>query len=120
MKHRVADLDGALLDAAAGMAEGDRHPNYWRDPEDGSCWVRPGREEWAPSSRWDQGGPIIERERIMLVPQVTEFHGIAVNKTVLSWLACVPPRTYGAPGETPLIAAMRAYVASKFGAEVDL
>lgn len=107
MKHKVSELEGALLDAAVAMAEGDRLPDYWRDPDDGTCWLRPGREEWNPSDRWDQGGPIIERERLELR-----------NDASGGW-NCMGNGCYGA-GPTPLIAAMRAYVASKLGAEVEL
>lgn len=56
-----------------------------------------------PSSRWEQGGPIIERERI----------GGG------GWLACDhlnPPLS----GPTLLIAAMRCYVANKPGPRVEV
>ncbi|WP_240690340.1 phage protein NinX family protein [Burkholderia cepacia] len=72
--------------------------------------------DWAPSVDWTQGGPIIERARIQIVPQ---------NVNHLRWSAYMdeglrpgkfPVEQYG---ETLLIAAMRAYVASKFGDEVE-
>lgn len=111
MKHKVCELDGQLLDAAVAKAKGDALPDFWRDPDDGTCWARPGREEWAPSSRWDQGGPIIERERITIGP--------AMGRD--GWWAGEPRnRINDGYGHTPLIAAMRAYVASKFGEEIEL
>ena len=55
------------------------------------------------SKDWAQGGPIIERELIAI-------HG--------DWKATLGEGTYEGP--TPLIAAMRCYVASKLGAEVDV
>lgn len=110
MKHKTAELTGALLDAAVAMAEGDRLPDYWRDPGDGTPWLRPGREEWHPSERWDQGGPIIERERI----------SITAAPLMSDWIARTPEAMRYQLGPTPLIAAMRAYVAAKLGAEVDL
>ncbi len=68
------------------------------------------------SSDWAQGGPIIEQE--------AGTFGIASNdqsfEQVSYW--CEMGRTitrYRMSGPTHLIAAMRAYVASKFGAEVD-
>jgi hypothetical protein len=60
-----------------------------------------------PSTDWTQGGPIIERERINLEP----FKNINGEQ-------------WSADGEwdspTPLVAAMRCYVASKLGDEVDV
>ena len=127
MKHKTTELTGALLDAAVAKAEGpDLLPDYWRDPEDGSCWMRPGREEWKPSTDWSQGGPIIERERI----------GLECGHEDGQWLAALPasramrdgPNDWDQYdkaegwqiGPTPLVAAMRCYVASKFGEEVEL
>lgn len=73
---------------------------------------------WRPSVDWSQGGPLIERERIWL----SDGEG-TYEKYV--WVASCPPhvdfsngRGLVQEGPTPLIAAMRAYVASKFGKEV--
>ena len=62
-----------------------------------------------PSTNWSQGGPIIERENIALYP-----HG---DGTYEAEVFLNPKR--GA-GPTPLIAAMRCYVASKLGDEVEI
>ena len=62
-----------------------------------------------PSEDWAQGGPIIERENIALYP-----HG---DGTYEAEVFLNPKR--GA-GPTPLIAAMRCYVASKLGDEVEV
>lgn len=69
-----------------------------------------GQIGYEPSTNWAQGGPIIERERIMLSP----LHESS------EWSALSGCRTKGAKGPTPLIAAMRCYVASKLGDEVDV
>lgn len=69
-----------------------------------------GQTDYAPSSRWEQGGPIIERERIAL-----ELGGW--------WHAVIDKDRDGVwvgDGPTALIAAMRAFVASKLGEEIDL
>jgi hypothetical protein len=119
MKYRVADLEGALLDAAVALAEGDALPNFWRDPEDGTCWSRPGREEWKPSERWDQGGPIIERERITVT--LDDADGLQWFASVGAWMCHdLVVGEFSATGATPLIAAMRAYVASRFGEEAEI
>ena len=59
-----------------------------------------------PSTNWSHGGPIIERE------------GIAIGKSWEGWKAFT--ETSGGEGPTPLIAAMRCYVASKLGDEVEI
>ena len=59
------------------------------------------------SSNWAQGGPIIERERFVIEPWG------------LHWVASVS-RCILHHGPTPLIAAMRCYVASKMGDEIDI
>lgn len=63
---------------------------------------------WSPSTFWAQGGPIIEREKIG-----TRYTGFewSAGWHVVEGRFC---------GPTPLIAAMRCYVASKLGDEVDI
>ena len=98
MKHKISSLEGALLDAAVAKAEtGDSQvPGTFR-----------------PSTEWNDGGPIIERERISIV------HG-----GMGDWHAFMGDPQEGVAGDgeglSPLIAAMRAYVASKFGDKVEL
>ena len=62
------------------------------------------------STDWSQGGPIIERERI------------SANREVLAheWLACTYDTRIARSGPTALIAAMRCYVASVLGDEVEI
>lgn len=63
-----------------------------------------------PSTRWAEGGPIIERERISLsATPSADFHARTVT---------FPPVYLSGP--TPLIAAMRCYVASKLGDDIDI
>lgn len=65
--------------------------------------------------KWEHGGPIIERELICLDCQ---FDADVWN----AWTPAPEQETgeVSATGETPLIAAMRCYVASKLGDEVNL
>lgn len=65
---------------------------------------------YTPSTNWAQGGPIIEREKINL-----------------GWVFCDGREFWTATmylaeseGSTPLIAAMRCYVASKLGDEIEI
>lgn len=60
------------------------------------------------SSDWASGGPLIEREGICTVR----------DDAASPWGAGIPGIAF-ADGPTPLMAAMRAYVASKFGDEVE-
>lgn len=65
---------------------------------------------YAPSNNWAQGGPIIEREKLCIVPQFPSGWAATSDN------AKDPIEI----GPTPLIAAMRAYVASKLGEEVEV
>jgi hypothetical protein len=68
---------------------------------------------WQPWRNWAQGGPIIEREGIDL--NFSACEGTSGEE----WdAACEVNRVFGGP--TPLIAAMRCYVASKVGDVVDI
>lgn len=102
---KVAELEGALLDYWVARAEGWtlEDESLWRD-ERGKAMNLYWR--WNPSNNWAHGGPIIEREQIELTRAGNE------------WAAYVPGMR-GAYGPAVLIAAMRAYVASKFGDTVE-
>lgn len=113
-KHKVAELEGALLDAAVARAENktlerDEHGNLYAKKH----FYSDKATGWSPSRWWEQGGPIIEREAIALYPPLcVGDYG--------EWEATVCGKDQGEKGATPLIAAMRAYVASKLGEEVEL
>ena len=69
-------------------------------------------ECWEPTRNWKQGGALIEREEI----------GFAKYGPNGSWKAVIGETPRGSPfyGPTPLIAAMRCYVASKMGDVVEV
>lgn len=72
---------------------------------------------FAPSTNWSHGGPIIERETIGL-----EWGPRLREQEWLAWTPA-PEQTAGeahAYGPTPLIAAMRCFVASKLGDEIEV
>jgi hypothetical protein len=98
MRTRTNDLEGAALDRAVALAEG-------RTTES--------QNEFAPSTNGALAGEIIDREDIWLAQRDDQ------------WLACIyADDSYKAAhqgtGPTPLIAAMRAFVISKFGDDIDL
>ena len=103
---KTSELSGPALDWAVAKCEGVING----DDLDIGFVLESG---YAPSTNWSQGGPIIEREQIWLQPEIgKEGCGNA-------WYA-VSMHNTDAYGPTPLIAAMRCYVASKLGDEVDV
>lgn len=68
---------------------------------------------YSPSTYWSQGGPIIERESISVIPFDDRWEARCAS-------SLTPARFMERRGPTPLIAAMRCYCASKFGDEVDV
>jgi hypothetical protein len=97
---KTIDLTGAALDWAVAKCEGSAYH--------GPAWTK-------YSTDWSQGGPIIEREDIGLRRGYSDDGGFD------GWVAQVwTQTTVFEDGPTPLIAAMRCYVASKFGDEIDV
>lgn len=102
---RVAELEGAQLDWAVLVALGYRHSS-------GPWWMKPGAEmikdyAFAPSSDWNAVGPIMERE--------ITAHGRNPDGSV--WAHC---GNRVGEGSGLLLAAMRAFVASKLGDVVEV
>lgn len=100
---KTNELTGDALDWAVAKCE--KYPmGIWYD----ECELPMIRDdevpEWQPSTNWSQGGPIIEREGL----------------TLDQWDDYPRWRSGNSYGKTPLIAAMRCYVASKLGDEIDL
>jgi hypothetical protein len=101
MKTKTSELTGAALDWAVAQIESGAGPDKAEKQ-----WRYFGRT-FHPSTDWAQGGPIIEREYIWL--EINEGQCYA-HKNGLEFYE----------GDTPLIAAMRCYVASKLGDEVEV
>lgn len=108
---KVSELIGKQLDywvAKSEIAHWDKQTkaSYTEN------WISGYLSTHAPSTNWLDGGRIIEREAIALCK-------IEMPETV--WLADITRESRElarAGGETPLEAAMRCYVESKFGNEV--
>ena len=103
---KASEMQGVALDwlvAKAGMEDfGFVAGEFFISGED---------DPYHPSTNWAQGGPIIERERIHLAHSHAKGH----------WVAFIANSEFGNVfGPTPLVAAMRCYVASKLGDEVVL
>lgn len=97
MKIKTSELTGPALDWAVTECE-----QFVEDV-------------FEPSENWADGGPIIERENIALEPMTHDEHGDG-------WLATrvEGPAICMEFGSTMLIAAMRCYVVSHLGEEVEI
>lgn len=117
---KTSELQGAALDWAVALCQ-----NVECDEDEKPIWFEHDGADaqrclYSPSTDWAQGGTIIAREGFSRI--VTNLgHGYTVSKKqvttvdddeVIRWV-------HGA-GSTILIAAMRCYVASKLGDEVDV
>ena len=107
MKMKTNELTGRALDWAVAKCEDEEVSLVKGQLE--TRWTDNG---WKPSTDWAQGGPIIERE------------GMQVKKHASNWIALPTNAEFSEEayqeGDTPLIAAMRCYVAFKLGDEVDV
>ena len=109
MKIKTSDLTGAALDWAVATCEGIVCTTW-----EGAV-LDQFNNPVMYSDDWGIAGPLIERELISLDCQfdVNEWH---------AWTPA-PEQETGearAVGDTPLIAAMRCYVASQLGDEVEI
>lgn len=115
---KTSELIGPVLDWAVAKCEGaeelwyDTVATYWMKLKDKDIALAKGwAQSYQPSTDWSQGGPIIEREKICVsCPSTGDFWDARLHK--------FPPEY--TRGLTPLIAAMRTYVASKLGDEVEI
>lgn len=104
MKIKTNKLTGAALDWAVAKCEGTLPASY-------DDWT----QTWPHySTDWAQGGPVIEREQIGVGPRP---EGSIWPE---AWLAASDADDAMFWGPTPLIAAMRCYVTSKLGDEVEV
>ena len=108
---KTNELHGAALDYAVAKCVGVEFTYEDHPAHELICFKY--------STDWSQGGPIIERELIGIERCIHagEYHGWRALKDY-PFDASVPEETTW--GETPLIAAMRCYVASKLGDEVEI
>lgn len=127
MKTKTAELTGEALDFAVAKCEAYQYRYPWRQELDYRAW-KSMKSAWGMhpdySSDYAAGGQIMDREKLSteydahweLDPADPEDNGER-------WLART--NTYYAAafshyGPTRLVAAMRCYVASKLGEEIDL
>ena len=117
---KVVDAIGAQLDWMVAKADENLYPKGDVRLLDGKVFTieagdyeRSDRwQRYNPSTDWAQGGTIIDRERIT----IRQWTGMPIIHAYMPqdnapWLS---------DGASPLIAAMRCYVASKLGDELDV
>lgn len=95
---KTTDLQGAALDWAVAKAEG--------------IHLIVDFTQYKPSTDWMQGGPIIAREWISTTNGNDEWLAEIATDCADGYLSAIGP--------TPLVAAMRCYVASKLGDDVEI
>jgi hypothetical protein len=105
MKIKTSDLTGPALDWAVRKTLRLGSSNEYVEARDNY------------STCWNKGGPIIEREKIDCI---ADPNGKDVWRGQLYTSRLQGQRVVRAYGTTPLVAAMRCYVASRLGDEVDV
>ena len=110
MKIKTDELQGSALDWAVAKCE--KVDDYILYESFMTRWTDDEGDTYRYSTDWAQGGPIIERE------------GIHIKKHPSDWIALPYDSVFSEEayqqGPTPLIAAMRCYVATKLGDEVEI
>ena len=131
MKTKTSELTDKALDFAVAKAK--RWVNYPTDSVERGQWWHTGKklgyehnrihaDSFNPSTDWSHGGTIIEREGI----SIRFNHKQANCWEAFIWtptqhdLTEVDSMEYNSYGLNPLIAAMRCFVASKLGDEVEV
>ena len=104
---KVSTLIGPALDWAVAKCEGETQIVQFSP-------LASSKHYYAPSRKWAQGGPIIEWE----IDQISRYETYPDYRA--DRFATDDYEDCHAIGPTMLIAAMRCYVASKLGDEVDI
>ena len=124
MLIKTNELIGTALDWAVELAKGTHWSGngyfVFKNP-DGTTRIFERKPEWRYSTDWSQAGPIIEREGIATAHfnygdgQTKEWRAEILDGG--GYFASIE---FTHTGPTPLIAAMRCFVASKLGDEVEI
>lgn len=118
---KTQDIQGKALDYLVAKCEGLKTETW----HTGAITVlfpdAPRFVAFNPSTNWGHGGPIIEREGLCVGrrQQADPAYCPLNDPRTICW-ARTTPGGYLSYGPTPLIAAMRCYIASKMGDVVDV
>lgn len=124
MKVKTSELIGAALDWSVleALKPDLKHPERAGistfGPLFGKGYKYPswGSTKYAPSRDWKEGGPIIDRDKICTIHYESDENG---NPCEPGWTAYIW-REFPMHGPTALVAAMRCFVTSRLGDEVDV
>ena len=107
MKIKVSNATNTQLDWLVTDLENLKRygPKDWLEQRPRAIGCR-----W--STNWEQGGPIIEREGITIARRGKYLYS--------AWGAVLNDFEFDEEGSTPLVAAMRCYVAFRLGDEVEI
>jgi hypothetical protein len=121
VKLKTSELQGETLDRMVAKCEGIEV----RQVE--GVLVDPLGLQFSPSIDWSYGGMVIEREKIGVwwATHYVDEDGVEYGNHWYAEVGCTDENADSrycgvADGPTPLIAAMRCYVASKLGDEVEV
>lgn len=121
MKIKTKTLSGIALDWLVAKCEGKVEQGVYGTPELSESGLHLHycdvllSHPYSPSTDWAEGGPLIQRERMEVMP--------CMDVLVEKWIAshCLRQSKWSQEcGPTPLIAVMRAFCCSKLGDEVDI
>lgn len=123
MQIKTGELTGAALDWAVTTIVCPDALRYgvqdWREQRRGAVKYGEFLYRWHQS--WAQSGPIIEREQIDVFCRPTgSKYSEEPDWASAKYLSPAETAAFLQSGATPLIAAMRCYVASKLGDEIDV
>lgn len=131
VKVKVAEASDMVLDYMVAVALGGTEPwfdtvnTYWikidgKDRALSTKWSD--QQNFAPTTLWAHGGPIIEREGIGFFCNRTMKMGVRFKPNAgADWRAFAFNKHYVHHfGPTALIAAMRCYAISELGPEVEV
>ncbi len=104
MKIKTSELTGPALDWAVAKC-------IWPDDIGNTVPFHHDGSDYAPARKWAHGGPIVEKWVSDLCQRGEWYAQIQLNDV---------PEYAEASGPTPLVAAMRCFVASKLGDEVEV
>ncbi len=120
---KTSELIGSTLDWAVAKCEGKN--GVLHDDGITRCIMLENAKglyagRFNPSTDWSQGGPIIEREEIELTKWGLDGWGAKATNYQFLNTSYENANFCEEFGPTPLIAAMRCFVASRLGDEVDI
>jgi len=117
---QVKDAEGSVLDWMVARCKGTPAVRMFENSKGFRVYENESMKmqgiNFAPSTNWSQGGPIIEREKIELIPPKDEDD----NEWMAVWYKCEDAEAGIQVGTSPIIAAMRCYVSSVLGDEVEV